>query len=176
MLKTVVSSTFELGQKAKQLAQRSTDEERVITGRPRLTRSMVQRTLDRLRRVTEQVPAAVGASVRRIDTAWPGKHTRRIYDDLTKRQASTLAQLRTGMTPLNGYLHNIKAVESNLCECGEAIESREHFVFHCARWSEQRRILGVHTDEDDFSRLLGGKSTMDTDDWAPDMGAVRTCS
>lgn len=32
---------FELGQKAKQLAQRSTDEERVVTGRPRLTRSMV---------------------------------------------------------------------------------------------------------------------------------------
>ena len=117
--------------------------------------------------------ATVGATLRRIDTAWPGTHTRRVYDDLTKRQASILAQLRTGMTPLNGYLHNIKAVESNLCECGEAVESREHFVFHCVRWSEQRKILGVHTDEDGFSRLLGGKSTMDTDDWAPDMDAVR---
>ena len=96
-----------------------------------------------------------------------------MYDDLSKRQASILAQLRTGMTPLNGYLHNIKAVESNLCECGEAIESREHFVLRCARWSDQRRILGVYTVEDNFSRLLGGKSTMDTDDWAPDMDAVR---
>ena len=106
------------------------------------------------------MPATVGASLRKIDTAWLGKHTRSMYDDLTKRRASILAQLRTGMTPMNGYLHNIKAVGSNLCECGEAIESREHFVFHCARWSEQRRILGVHTDEDDFSRLLGGKFTM----------------
>jgi len=34
-------------------------------------------------------------------------------------------------------------------------------------------MLGVYTDEDDFSRLLGGKSTMDTDDWSPDMVAVR---
>ena len=39
-----VSPIFELGQKAKQIAQRSTDEGRVVRGRPRLTRSMVQRT------------------------------------------------------------------------------------------------------------------------------------
>jgi hypothetical protein len=96
-----------------------------------------------------------------------------MYEDLSKRQASILAQLRTGMTPLNGYLHSIKAVESNLCECGEAVESREHFVFHCARWTAQRKILGVYTDEDDLSRLLGGKSAIDTDDWVPDMDAVR---
>jgi hypothetical protein len=111
--------------------------------------------------------------VRRIDAAWPGNHTRRIYDDLSKRQASILAQLRTGMTPLNGYLHNIKAVETNLCDCGEAAESREHFIFHCVRWSEQRKILGVWTGEDNLSRLLGGKSTTDTDDWKPDMDVVR---
>ena len=134
---------------------------------------MVQRTQERLRRVAEQVPATVGASLRRIDTAWPGNHTRRMYDDLTKRQASILAQLRTGMTPLNGYLHNIKVAETSLCECGEAVESRENFVLRCARWSEQRKILGAYTDDDNFSRLLGGKSAMDTDDWAPDMDAVR---
>jgi hypothetical protein len=114
----------------------------VVTGRPRLTKSMVQRTRERLGRVTGQVPAAVGASLRRIDIAWPGNHTRRIYDDLTKRHASILARLRTGMTPLNWYLHNIKAVGSNLCEGGKAVESREHDVLHCARWSEQRKILG----------------------------------
>jgi hypothetical protein len=56
-----------------------------------------------------------------------------MYDDLSKRQASILAQLRTGMTLLNGYLHNIKAVETNLCDYGEAVELREHFIFHCVR-------------------------------------------
>jgi hypothetical protein len=81
--------------------------------------------------------------VRKIDAAWPSNHTRRMYDDLSKRQASILLQLRIGMTPLNGYLHNIEAVETNLCDCGKAAESREHFIFHCVRWSEQRKILGV---------------------------------
>ena len=96
-----------------------------------------------------------------------------MYDDLSKRQASILAQLRTGMTSLNRYLNNIKAAETILCECGEAVESREHFVLRCARWTEQRKILGVDTDEDSFSCLLEGRSTMDTDDWTPDMDAVR---
>lgn len=77
------------------------------------------------------------------------------------------------MTSLNGYLHNTKAVESNLCECGEEVESREHFVFHGDRWTERREISGVHTKEDDFPLLLGGKSATDTDDWVPKMDAMR---
>jgi hypothetical protein len=168
-----VSPIFELGQKVKQSAQRSTDEGRVVRDRSRLTRSMVQRTQERLKRATEQVPATVGKSIRRIDAAWPGNHTRRIYDDLSKRQARVLAPLRTGMTPLNGYLHNIKAAETNLCECGETVESRDHFVFRCARWNEQRKTLGVYTGEDNLSRLLGGKSSTDNDDWGPVLDAVR---
>jgi hypothetical protein len=74
-----------------------------------------------------------GEHVRKIDAAWPGSHTRRMNEDLSKRQASILAQLRTGMTPLNGYLHNIKAVETNLYDCGKAVELREHFIFYCVR-------------------------------------------
>ena len=132
-----VSSIFELGQRAKQLAQRSTDEGRVASDRPRLTKRIVLKAQQRLAQATAQMPTTFGEAVRRIDAAWPGRHTRRMYDELSKRQASVLAQVRTGMTPLNGYLHNIKAVESNLCECGEAVESREHFIFHCVRWSEQ---------------------------------------
>jgi hypothetical protein len=96
-----------------------------------------------------------------------------MYDSPSKRQASVLAQLRTDMTPLNGYLHNIKAVETYVCGCGEAVESREHSIFHCTRWSEQREILGAWTGEDDLSRLLGGKAFADSDDWTPDMDAVR---
>jgi hypothetical protein len=45
-----------------------------------------------------------------------------MYDDLSKRQASVLAQLRTGMTLLNGYLYNIKPAETTLCDCDEAAE------------------------------------------------------
>lgn len=66
-----------------------------------------------------------------------------MYENLNKRQANVLAQLRIGMTPLNGYLLNTKVTETGLCECGESAELREHFIFHCDRWSEQRKILGV---------------------------------
>jgi hypothetical protein len=156
-----VNPIFELGQKAKQLAQRSTEEGREAQDQVKMSRRMVQNAQERLRQATSQVSTTFGELVRRIDAACPDNHTRRIYDDLSKRQASILAKLRTGMTPLSGYLHNIKAVETNLCDCGEAVESREHFIFHCVRWSEQRKILGVWTDEDKLSRLLGGKCTTD---------------
>jgi hypothetical protein len=169
----LVNPIFELGQKAKHLAQRSTNEGRVAQDRVRLTKRTVQNAHERLRRATSQVSMTFGEHVRKIDAAWPGGHTRRMYDVLSKREASIPVQLRTGMTPLNGYLHNIKAVETNLCDCGEAVELREHFIFHCVRWSEQRKILGVWTGEDNLSRLLGGKSATDTDDWKPDMDAVR---
>lgn len=173
-----VEPTFVLGHRAKQLAQQSTDEDRVAHDRVahdrvRVSKGTFHNVQDRLRRATLQLSTTVENIVRRIDAAWPGNHTRRMYEDLSKRQASILAQLRTGMTPLNGYLYNIKATETNLCDCGEAAESREHFIFHCSRWNEQRKILGVWTGEENLSRLLGGKSTTDTDDGRPDMDAVR---
>lgn len=124
-------------------------------------------------RAKVQQPAAFGRSVRRMDAAWPGGHTRSIYDRLSKKQASILAQLRTGITPLNGYLHMIKATETDLCDCGEATESREHFVFQCAKWSEQRHILRAWTGDNNLSRLLAGKSITDREDWKPDMDAMR---
>ena len=108
-----------------------------------------------------------------MDASWPGGHTRSIYDSLSKKQASILAQLRTGMTPLNGYLHMIKATETDLCDCGEATESREHFIFHCAKWSEQRQILREWIGTGNLLCLLGGKSIIETEDWKPDMDAVR---
>jgi hypothetical protein len=124
---------FELGQRAKQLAQRSTEEGREAQDRVKMSRRTVQNAQECLRRATSQVSTTFGESVCKIDAAWPANHTRRMYDDLSKRQASILAQLRTGMTPLNGYLYNIEAVETNLCDCGEAVESREHFIFHYVR-------------------------------------------
>jgi hypothetical protein len=168
-----VNPIFEPGQKAKQLAQLSTNEGREAQVRVRLTKTAVRDAQDRLRRANSQMSTMFGEAVLRIDAAWPGNHTRCMYDDPNKRQASVLAQLRSGMTPLNGSLHNIEATKTNLCDCGVAAESREHFIFHCARWSEQRKTLGVWTGKDNLSCLLGGKSITDIDDWKPDTDAVR---
>jgi hypothetical protein len=53
---------------------------------------------------SNDLPENVGRHVKRIDAALPGKHTRQLYDRLSWKEASVLAQLRTGMARLNGYI------------------------------------------------------------------------
>ena len=35
------------------------------------------------------------------------------------------------MAQLNGYLHSIRIVESDQCDCGQATETVEHLFAHC---------------------------------------------
>jgi hypothetical protein len=51
----------------------------------------------------------------RVDAALPGKHTRQLYDRLSWKEASVLAQLRTGMARLNGYLFRIDVAQTDRC-------------------------------------------------------------
>lgn len=53
------------------------------------------------------LPQDVGYHAKRTDAALPGKHTRLLYDCLSWKEATVLAQLRTGMARLNGYLYRI---------------------------------------------------------------------
>lgn len=55
----------------------------------------------------EALPEGVGKYSKRMDKALPGSHTRRLYETMTKREAKVLAQVRTGMSALNGYVHKI---------------------------------------------------------------------
>ncbi|KAB5515136.1 hypothetical protein GE09DRAFT_1067015 [Coniochaeta sp. 2T2.1] len=72
----------------------------------------------------EKAPASLCSRFSRaMDTALPGKHTRDLYDNLKRREACILAQLRTGMARLNGFLNRIGAVESNLYACTHASET-----------------------------------------------------
>ncbi len=52
----------------------------------------------------------------RVDSTLPGKHTRLLYDRLSRKKASVLAQLRTGMARLNAYLAKEGAF-SEECVC-----------------------------------------------------------
>jgi ribonuclease HI len=78
---------------------------------------------------------------RHLDQAVPGKHTRDLYDGLSKKDASILAQLRTGKCRLNHYLFRIGAVESEMCQCGREAETVRHFLFRCPRWRTKRDEL-----------------------------------
>ena len=104
-----------------------------------------------------------------------GRHTRQLYDRLTRKEAAVLAQLRTGMARLNGYLYRINAAESDQCACGQARESVEHFPFRCTRWTGYRSEMLQCTDihRSNMSFYLGGKSSSDNKNWTPNMEAVR---
>ncbi len=124
---------------------------------------------------TKCLPEKVGSHSKRVDAALPGKHTRQLYDRLAWREARVLAQLRTGMTRLNAYLHRIKVAATDQCACGQARETVEHFLFRCRRWTaSEQRCCDVRThNEANISFHLGGKSPADDKNWTPNMEAVR---
>ena len=103
-----------------------------------------------------------GYFTKQVDQALPGKHTRRLYDQLNKRDASILAQLRTGKCRLNGYLARINAVESEQCDCGRGAETVRHFLFQCAKWNTMREEMKETAPEryGDLAFWLGGWSDL----------------
>jgi len=117
----------------------------------------------------------VGKYSKAIDKALPGRHTRILYDGLKRKEASVLAQLRTGMTRLNSYLSKIGVAESDLCICGHASETVERFLFRCTRWTRLREgmLQCTETRRGNLSFYLGGKAPSDHEQWKPDMKAVR---
>jgi len=122
------------------------------------------------------LPEKVGKHSKRVDTALPGKHTRKLYDRLSQKEASVLAQLRTGMARLNAYLYQIKVVATDQCTCGQARETVEHFLFQCRQWTTQQTemLQCTYTHRGNISFYLGGKSPSDNKDWTPNMEAVQS--
>jgi len=128
------------------------------------------------------IPNQVGVYSTNMDAALPGKHTKKMYDLLTKSEARILAQLRTGMAKLNGFLFRIKATDSEICECGNAKETVKHFLFTCNRWTHLRRDMHNQTVERwaDLSFFLGGRSPqvrntgpLDPLPWNPNISAIK---
>ncbi|KAI3059595.1 hypothetical protein CBS147353_10533 [Aspergillus niger] len=121
------------------------------------------------------LPEKVGKHVKRVDAVLPGKHTRLLYDRLSCKKASVLAQVRTGMARFNGYLYRINVAETDQCECGQARETVEHFLFRCRRWTAHRTemLQCTNTHRDNISFFLGGKSPSDNQDWTPNLESVR---
>jgi hypothetical protein len=108
----------------------------------------------------------VGRYSKELDAAFSGKHTRILY---------LLAQLRTKLAQLNGYLHRIGRAEFDLCACGQARETIKHFLFRCTRWNAYRTQMLEQTDtrRGNLSFYLGGKSPYDTEKRRLNMNAVR---
>ncbi|EAQ83089.1 hypothetical protein CHGG_10907 [Chaetomium globosum CBS 148.51] len=132
---------FALGSDAKAAAQRASKQGRTPDSQIPQAKSTAMRLAMERQRATRVLPVSVGKFSKAMDAALPGKHTRHLYDKLKRREACVLAQLRTGMARLNGFLSRIGAVESDLCACGQARESVEHFLFRCVRWTALREDM-----------------------------------
>jgi hypothetical protein len=164
-----------IGKRAKEAAREAAEGGVRTPGKVPGSKATMLREAMKRGKMRHTLPAGVGRYSKELDAALPGDHTKGLYDPLTKAEASILAQLRTGMARLNGYLHRIGAAESAECECGTAVETVKHFLFRCPRWDRQRMGLVQRTEtrRGCAGFFLGGKRRRDPADWKPDMAAVR---
>lgn len=156
---------FTRGPKAKTEARRATEAEHMPEkplDRARSTRMRLAITQLRLQRT---LPYSVGKYSKRANKILPGEHTRTLYDELQRCESDVVSQLRTGMAGINGYLHKIGAIESDMCDCGQAVETVEHILFRCTKWDAQREYLRrIGLTKIGNPSFLGGKSASDGDD------------
>jgi ribonuclease HI len=160
---------------AKEQARAATQEDAVTQKQVPRMKSTTLNLARSQAAASSELPDNVGRHSRRVDTALPGKHTRQLYDRLSWKEASVLAQLRTGMARLNGYLFRINVAETDQCACGQARETVEHFLFRCQKWTTHRMemLQCTHTHRGNISFFLGGKSPLDGENWKPNLEAVR---
>jgi ribonuclease HI len=117
------SKECKLAKLAKQKAKISTRSGTTLqTQLPRMRSTTLN--VARKQGTARKLPEKVGKYSKMIDTALPGKYTRRLYDRLSRKEASVLAQLRTGMARLNTYVYRIRASITDQCECGQVQERR----------------------------------------------------
>ena len=95
-------------------------------------------------------------------------YRKRTYN-LTRNQASTMTQIRSGHMPLNGYLHKIGKIDSDICQaCNneeDMIQRREtinHFIFECTAYANYRNDLKNKLGNGNFNLhdIMGSAKSM----------------
>lgn len=96
----------------------------------------------------------------KMDRAWSGKHTLRLYGALSSDESSILVQARTEHCGLNACLFRKKLADSPTCGCGRGDETVLHVLLRCDLYAEARIALRETAGDrwGDASYLLGGWS------------------
>ncbi|TKX18737.1 RNase H-like protein 3 [Elsinoe australis] len=121
-----------------------------------------------------------------LDWALPGRHTKLLYDGLSRQDATILAQARTGHSHLNSYVARINPQNTKACDCGEGTETAAHMLLMCKQWDHLRQPLKVEAGPKwgDMSHMSGGWSSrwrrhtgqpdnQPKDKWRPSMKMVK---
>jgi hypothetical protein len=119
---------FDLSKKAKEAARRATGNGRTPQAQTYQAKSTVINDARAKRKITA-LPEDIGKYSREMDTALPGKHTRTLYDTLQRKEASVLAQLRTGMARLNGYLIKLEHQDQTYAHAAKQGKQSSTFCF-----------------------------------------------
>ncbi len=122
---------------------------------------------------TEWNRSTKGQYLRRIDTAIPGPHVRKLYDHLPRQRAGLLAQLRIGHNWLKSFSKRVKHSDSDRCECG-AVETLVHVFIDCPNLREPRRQLreAIGNRFNNLTTMLGGRIQRGSKITAKELNAV----
>lgn len=89
-----------------------------------------------------------GKASRKLDQALAQFHTHRLYNQLSYKEASVIAQLRTSKANLNQSLYKIKRTQSTACACGAEKETVKHFLLEYLRWMDIRQNYRTPSETD----------------------------
>lgn len=137
----------------------------------------LKEAITRLKQEGRKFVKGTGRFTRELDQALPGKHTRVLYDRLSRGQVAVFSQLRTGKNRLKYYLAKERVIESGECECERESETVSHFRLRCPRWSDERAQMfkAMEKRTGDLSLLLEGwdpRTCPNRERWQPDRAAV----
>jgi hypothetical protein len=69
-------------------------------------------------------------------------HPRSVRHFEETRESNVFAQLRTGMARISSYLHKIGAADTDMCECRQAPDTMEQFLFRRTKWDAHNEKAG----------------------------------
>ena len=110
------------------------------TSKSAVARTFASQTKALKKKIFESSPRA--PSSHKIDPTLPSGNFLELVDDLPKRHAAILFQLRTGHVPLNKHLHCISKVDSPKCpHCPNATKTVLHYLLECPKYADARHRL-----------------------------------
>ncbi|GAA6043227.1 hypothetical protein NBRC10512_007452 [Rhodotorula toruloides] len=81
-----------------------------------------------------------GAGLRAVDARPPGPPFVRALHSLDRVHATLLARLRLDFNDLGSSKARM-GIGAGLCECGEAVETRQHYILECSLYTDERQQL-----------------------------------